>query len=62
MCIGLPFAQIEARLVLAAILQRFTPELVPGYRVEALPRVTLRVKHGLPMSVHPTKARVPALG
>lgn len=62
MCIGMPFAQIEARLVLAAILQRFTPELVPGYRVEALPRVTLRVKHGLPMTLHPTKAPVPALG
>ena len=58
MCIGMPFAQIEARLVLATILQRFTPELIPGYRVEPLPRVTLRVKHGLPMTLHLTEAPV----
>ena len=58
MCIGMPFAQIEARLVLATILQRFTPELLPGQRVEPLPRVTLRVKNGLPMTLQPTAAPV----
>jgi cytochrome P450 len=57
-CIGMPFAQMEARLVLATILQHFTPELLPDYRVEPLPRVTLRVKHGLPMTLQPTVAPV----
>lgn len=62
MCIGMPFAQIEARLVLATILQRFSPELAPGWRVEPLPRVTLRVKNGLPMTLHPTKTPIAVAG
>ena len=62
MCIGMPFAQIEARLVLATILRRFTPELAPGWRVEPLPRVTLRIKHGLPMTLQPAKTPVTVAG
>jgi cytochrome P450 len=46
-CIGMPLADMEARLVLATILQHATPRVVPGWRVEPLPRVTLRMKHGL---------------
>jgi cytochrome P450 len=46
-CIGMPLAEIEARLVLATMMQRFTPRVVPGWPVEPLPRVTLRLKHGL---------------
>ncbi len=57
-CIGMPFAQLEARLLLATILQRFTPTLVPGYPVVPRPRVTLRPKYGI--AVTPEPARVPA--
>jgi cytochrome P450 len=46
-CIGMPLADMEARLVLVTILQHVTPRVVPGWRVETLPRVTLRLKHGL---------------
>jgi cytochrome P450 len=46
-CIGMPLAEIEARLVLATMLQHFTPRVVPEWPVEPLPRVTLRLKHGL---------------
>jgi cytochrome P450 len=46
-CIGMPLAEMEARLVLATILQHATPRVVPGWPVEPLPRVTLRLKHGL---------------
>ena len=57
-CIGMPFAQIEARLLLATILQRFTPKLVSGYPVVPRPRVTLKPKYGIAMTLEP--ARVPA--
>jgi len=46
-CLGMSLAQLETRLVLATILQRFIPELVPGRPVTPLPLVTLRAEHGL---------------
>lgn len=49
MCIGMPFAQMEARLLLATIAQRFRPRLVPGHPVVPQPMVTLRPKYGLRM-------------
>jgi len=51
MCIGMPFAQLEARLLLATILQRFTPEVVPGWPVVPRPRITLRPKYGMQMTL-----------
>lgn len=54
MCIGMPFAQLEARLLLATILQRYTPELVPGWPVIPRPRITLRPKYGIQMTLAPT--------
>lgn len=53
-CIGMPFAQMEARLLLATILQHYTPHLVPGFKVELLPLVTLRPKHGMRMIIEKT--------
>ena len=49
MCIGMPFAQMEARLLLATIAQRFHPSLVQGFPVVPQTMVTLRPKHGLKM-------------
>lgn len=53
-CIGMPFAQMEARLLLATMLQRFTPQLVPDFRVELQPRVTVRPRDGMRMILQPT--------
>ncbi len=58
-CIGMPFAQMEARLLLATILQRFSPRLVPGWPVVPRPRVTLRPRYGIQMTLELT--RLPAL-
>lgn len=55
MCIGAPFAQLEARLLLATILQRYEPRLVPGFPVLTGPRVTLRPKHGIHMTLQPAQ-------
>ena len=46
-CMGMPLAQLQIRLVLATILQRYTPRLLVGHPVVPLPLITLRLKQGL---------------
>jgi cytochrome P450 len=60
-CIGMPFAEMETRLLLATILQRFTPDLVPGFPVVPLPRVTMRPKYGMKMILEPTARQAEVL-
>jgi cytochrome P450 len=55
MCIGATFAMMEARLLLATMLQRFSPRLVPGHPVVPRPMVTLRTRFGMRMVLEPTK-------
>lgn len=50
-CIGNNFALMEAQLILATAVQRFSLKLAPGHRVELLPTVTLRPRNGLSMFV-----------
>jgi cytochrome P450 len=57
-CLGLALAQLETRLVLATMLQRFVPVLVPNHPVEPVPLITLRLKHGLRVRMIPPHARV----
>lgn len=52
-CIGNSFALMEAQLVVAMTARRFRPSLVPGHKVEPDPKVTLRPKHPLPMTLAP---------
>ena len=52
MCIGNNFALMEARIILAAILQRFAFSLVPGHRVQLNPQVVLSPVGALPLVVH----------
>ena len=54
-CIGMPFALLEARLQLATILQRYAPRLVPGHRVVLSPQVTLRPKYGMKVVLEPVR-------
>ena len=48
-CIGNMFALMEARLILAAMAQKWQPSLPHGHIVENAPMVTLQPKGGLPM-------------
>jgi cytochrome P450 len=50
-CIGEGFASMEARLLLATIARHARLEVRPGHAVGLLPRVTLRPRGGLPMTV-----------
>lgn len=52
-CIGTNFALIEAKLVLACLLQRFRLELLPNQDLRPDPAVTLRPRQGLQMRLHP---------
>src|SRR5947209_17075217 len=46
-CIGMPLAQLEARIILTSILQRYTPQPVSGYTPGFQPGITLRPKQHL---------------
>jgi len=46
-CIGMPLAQLEARIILANILHHYTPQPIPGYIPEPQPVITLRPKQHL---------------
>jgi cytochrome P450 len=40
---------VEGLLILATLAQRFAPQLLPDYRVELEPMVSLRPRGGMPM-------------
>ncbi len=49
LCIGQPFAKMEAALLLATVARNFKLELIPGQRVAPQPSITLRPKEGIKM-------------
>ena len=51
-CIGEQFAWTEAVLLVATLARRWRPELVPGSPVAMQAAITLRPRHGLPMTLH----------
>ena len=55
LCIGQQFAQMEAALMLATILQRFALTLVPGQKIVPQPSITMRPRYGLKMKVKQIK-------
>ncbi len=52
-CIGANFALIEARLILATLMQRYRLRLVPGHPVVPHAVLTLRTRYGLKMTIEP---------
>jgi cytochrome P450 len=52
MCIGASFAQMEIKLVLAILLQRFRLALPPRARVDRSVTITMRCEPGLRMRLH----------
>ncbi len=60
LCIGMPFAQLEAKLILTTILQHYTPQTVPGYKPGLQPVITLRPKRNLRVTLIPTASSASA--
>src|SRR6266487_1708140 len=55
-CIGMPLAQLEARIILASILQNYTPQPAPGYTPGFQPVITLRPKQHLQVTLMPASS------
>ena len=51
-CIGQNFAVVEAKTILAMLLQHFRWELSPDFRLHPEMLLTVKNKHGLPMILH----------
>jgi cytochrome P450 len=58
-CIGMRFGQQEIRTIAAAILERFEPQLVPGYELEVRQMPTIGPKHGLPLILRARESASP---
>ena len=50
-CIGNQFALMEAQLILATVAQRYRLRLVSDHRVVPEVVLTIRPRHGLPMTL-----------
>ena len=55
-CIGMPLAQLEAKIILASILQNYTPQPIPGYTPGFQPAITLRPKRHLEVTLMPASS------
>src|SRR2546421_5385043 len=55
-CIGMPFAQLEAKLILAMILQQYMPQTAADYKPGLQPTITLRPKRNVHVTLIPTAA------
>lgn len=51
LCIGEQFAWLEGILLIATLAQRFHVRLSPNARIEPEPKITLRLKYGLPVTL-----------
>lgn len=52
-CVGGGFALLEAKIVLATVMQRLRVDLVPGASVAPVPRITLTAGAGIPVRFTP---------
>jgi len=50
-CIGEGFAWMEGILILAALAQQWRMRVAPGYRADLWPVITLRPRHGMPVTL-----------
>lgn len=53
MCIGTSFADVELKIVLTLLLQRYRLQVVSGTKIDRQVDVSMTPKYGMPMIVHP---------
>jgi cytochrome P450 len=59
-CIGNHFAMMEAVLLLATIAQKYRLRLEPGQKLELVPAITMRPRHGVRMDLEARHRQEPA--
>jgi cytochrome P450 len=59
-CIGNSFALMEAQLILATVAQRYELDLLAGHPVIPEPKVTLRPRYGMVMTLRPVTPQTAA--
>lgn len=59
MCIGVTFALMEAKVILAQVLQKYHLTLPQDSRVDRSVTVTMAPKGGLPIIIQPREAQIP---
>jgi cytochrome P450 len=57
-CIGNTFALMEARIILAAMVQRFAISAIPGHKVRKTPEIVMTPVGGFPVMLRARKAGV----
>jgi cytochrome P450 len=57
MCIGNNFALMEARIILASMVQRFSFAAVAGHKVRKDPQIVLTMTSKFPVTIHARKGR-----
>ncbi|KAL7247339.1 hypothetical protein ACSBR2_002287 [Camellia fascicularis] len=60
-CLGKDLAYLQMKSVASAVLLRYRLSLVPGHRVEQKISLTLFMKHGLRVYLHPRQLAAPGL-
>ncbi len=58
MCIGNNFAMMEMQILLAMLVRQFDFSLLPGFKAEMQPLITLKPKHGILMKVKERQLQV----
>ena len=53
-CIGSHFGMMEAQLIVAMMMQRLRPKLVPGHRVVPASTTMLKPRYGMKMTLRST--------
>ena len=55
LCIGKHFAEMESKLAISMIAQRFSLKMIPGQEILPKPDLTLRSRPGIQMTIHRRK-------
>ena len=51
-CLGMRFAMLELKIVLASIIQRYRLTVLPNAQIDRVVRITIQSKQGLPMLIN----------
>ncbi len=54
-CLGGTMAMLQAKMTVAQLVQRVNIDLMPGHPIELMPSTTMRMRHGMQVSLEPLR-------